>query len=103
MTQDLKQIANSVIAAGEKASQKDWKSTPSLIGHRLENSRYLIPLGAEEADYLALSANNAERLARAVLILSEALQKISIGTGQSCWVDQSIATNALAKANEVMK
>lgn len=86
---NLKQICEQVIEAGEKATPRPWQRHKTIIhsgkenGHEL-NSEVLAhgPLHLLDSkqysslDYIVLSSNNVEKLARACLLLVEAVSFI---------------------------
>lgn len=82
----LEQICKEIIEAGEKASQRPWK----MSGEFKKSMSYKIhtPSGREwmigdaiyheidrDAQYIVIAANNADKLARACLVMQEALEK----------------------------
>lgn len=110
---NLKRICEEVIAAGEKAIKTPYKLTylGSILTPkgedfgRLECSEYT-------RDYILLSANHADKLARALLVMEEALKwimpKVHQGNHEGSFEECGKATcveyrRAFAQAEEILK
>jgi len=118
----LQQTCNEIIEASEKATYGPWQLNTSIDCRRgtVHQSEGHSTICGYEPDagwaktasgnkpnfeYIVLAANQAPKLAKALLVMEEALLLISETTtnkGFATGVDQSIAKEALAEAEKLL-
>lgn len=105
---DLKTICEQVIESAEKATKRPWERSwlhevyPGSDSKKEQD---------ENAQYIVTACNYADRLAKACLVMREALESLAIKTEYYCdatgiseigvWADS--AKEALAEVEEIMK
>jgi len=77
MTSKIKEVAESVIEAADKAHPRPWERNYLIEIYPQCDSK---KEQDDNAAYIVEAANNAEKLARAVLIMQNALERIKRGT-----------------------
>lgn len=128
MITNLKQLCDSIIESADKATARPWTHTIgidadgefSFVGNPIPDQSFqehmrsaiahLKPHDESNGCFIVLAANNAEKLARALLVMEEALQTV----GCECCLNfrkgfhkshciYLKAHEALARANEILE
>jgi len=112
MTSPLKALCASVIEAGERATARPWFvgrgvgqfETPRIgtgTGGTLAQLTHYGMMG-QDAAYIVTAANSAEAMARALIVMEEALERIQHNCSEGRNVLSERSRIALAKANEIL-
>lgn len=118
MTTTLKQLCNEVIESAAKATARPWEwgttvtPTPQCRVYSIADTSYkhVAVVGNDlhehlDSNYIVLAANNSEKLARALLVMEEAVNGALVAMPQNfdtynVYFDLK---EALARVNEILE